>query len=97
MSPLTRALAIAVLVLTPILVVVFQRLEDIREIIRKRKNGELSLSPQSWFETNPQNKSGDPKTNICPNCHSVNPPDHQFCGYCGAAISSISSKEEPEK
>ncbi|MDK2980687.1 MAG: hypothetical protein PWQ55_1034 [Chloroflexota bacterium] len=93
MSPLMRGIAIAVLVLTPLILVVLQRLEAIREIQRKRKDGELDLSFQGLFA---QDKKADPDPSaqtICPQCHQPNPVDHQFCGYCGAKLSGKGENE----
>ena len=55
-----RGIAIAVLVLTPLVLVVLQRLDALREITRKRRNGELDFSIQGLFSQN--GKAGTPRT-----------------------------------
>jgi hypothetical protein len=93
-SPVMRIIAIAVLVLTPLVVVIFQRLEDIREINRKRQNGELDLSPGSFFPAGSRPNLGKPVEIICPQCHSSNPADHQYCGHCGAQLTPERENEK---
>ncbi len=89
-----RGIAIAVLVLTPLVLVVLQRLEALREIRRKRQNGELDFSIQGLFSQN--GKTGAPRTaeTTCPQCHKGNPSDHQFCGYCGALLTIKKGNEK---
>ena len=82
MSPLMRAIAIAVLVLTPLVLVVLQRLEALREIRRKRQEDRMDQPVQGSFTET-----------ICPQCHQSNPVDHQFCGYCGAKLSGKGENE----
>jgi hypothetical protein len=86
-SPVMRGITIAVLVLTPLVLVVLQRLEALREIKRKRQNGELDFSIQGLFPRNEKTGTPNPAETICPHCHKGNPSDHQFCGYCGEALS----------
>ena len=85
-SPVMRIVTIIFLILTPLAVVILQRLEDIREINKKRKNGELDLSLEGFFPRNEKSKQPKPGEAVCPQCHAGNPADHQFCGYCGALL-----------
>ena len=93
-SPVMRAIAIAVLVLTPVVLVILQRLEAIREISRKRKNGGLDLSFEGLFPHDKKTGTTQPAKVICPQCHKNNPADHQFCGYCGAAMTPERENEK---
>jgi NADH pyrophosphatase NudC (nudix superfamily) len=86
-NPVLRIFAIILLFLTPIAVVILQRLSDIRQIIQDHKDGKLSFNPGALFNSGfGDKKPARPDIVICPKCHSINPHDHQFCGYCGTAI-----------
>jgi hypothetical protein len=30
----------------------------------------------------------------CPRCRRLSPPDHRFCGYCGASLESVEAVEK---
>lgn len=87
-SPVMRVFAIAVLVLTPLALVILQRLEALREIRRKRRNGELDLSFNNLFTRDEKTGALRPAEATCPKCQKSNPADHQFCGYCGALLNT---------
>ncbi len=88
MSPVMRGIAIAVLILTPLGLVILQRLDAIREIRHKRQKGELDLSPQGLFTHSEGSSPSNTAPGICPQCNKLNPADHQFCGYCGASLNT---------
>ena len=81
MSPFMRFLIVALLFTVPILVMIFQRWEAVEEIIQSYKRGESPFSQDEIFS-----KAKPKDIIVCSKCYSVNPPDHQFCGYCGAPI-----------
>ena len=81
MNPFVRFLVIAVLVLTPIAVIILQRLSEVKEVIQRVKQGERLLGPDLPFT---QNNARDIK--VCPKCIAINPPENRFCGQCGAAL-----------
>ncbi len=93
MSPLMRAIAIAVLVLTPLVLVVLQRLEALREIRRKRREGKMDQPLQDPFTREVKTDPFLSTETICPQCHHSNPGDHRFCGYCGAELSDKGENE----
>jgi uncharacterized paraquat-inducible protein A len=93
-SPVMRVIAIAVLVLTPVALVILQRLEALREIKRKRQNGELDLSFDGLFSRDGKANTPQPAEAVCPQCHKSNPADHQFCGYCGALLTTKKGNEK---
>ena len=92
MSPFMRYLIVALLFTVPILVMLFQRWEAVEEIIQSIKRGESPFSQGAIFS-----KAEPRDIIICPKCFSVNPPDHQFCGYCGAPIQPADKPDEKEK
>ena len=94
-NPITRFFVIAAMIITPILVVILQRLSDIREIIQRYKNGDGSFDPKSLFFSNNFNEAPQKmRVSICPKCYKINPPDHQYCGYCGAEIKPMQQGDE---
>ena len=94
-NPITRFFVIAAMIITPILVVILQRLSDIREIIQRYKDGDGSFNPKSLFFTNNFNEAPrQMRSSICPKCYKINPPDHQYCGYCGAEIKPLRQGDE---
>jgi hypothetical protein len=85
LSPFMRIVVIAIMVIIPVAVVVLQRLPALKEIARRRKNGELSpVDTRSFLSF-----GGNNNVSVCPKCFRVNPPDNQFCGFCGTAIPCI--------
>jgi ribosomal protein L40E len=96
-NPITRFFVIAAMLITPILVVILQRLPDIREIIQRYKDGDTSFDLKSLFITNNFNEAShqsQKRSSICPKCYKINPPDHQYCGYCGAEIKPLRQGDE---
>ncbi len=85
LHPLVRALVIAVLIATPILLVILRRLPEIREILKHPGSEEREIRDAAW----PFNISGGKDVSICPKCYRQNPPDNKFCGYCGSELQFI--------
>jgi uncharacterized paraquat-inducible protein A len=93
-SPVMRIIAITVLVLTPVALVILQRLDALREIGRKRQNGKLDLSFDGLFTRDGKTNPPKPAEVNCPQCQASNPADHQFCGYCGALLNTSKGNEK---
>jgi ribosomal protein L40E len=87
-NPVMRVIGIILVCTIPIAVVILQRLDAVKLIIRDIKEGKFSLSFDDLLSPNNANIS------ICPKCHSANPPNHKFCGYCGAPLPPHPKDEE---
>jgi len=88
LHPLLRALAIALLITVPILLVALQRLPEIRELSKRPKNEAQESRDFRW----PFKYGREKNVSICPKCYRQNPPENKFCGFCGSKI--IYLKEE---
>lgn len=84
-NPIARVFLIAILIITPIAIVILQRIDTVREIIKSIKSGNFSQE-YSFGPLFGEDNQDERPPNICPKCYAVNPPDHKFCGYCGAEI-----------
>jgi len=97
LSPAARALIAAALVLIPILLVILQRLEDIREILRRRKTGGKLGSFREFL--NPASAHAGQGSNwiiYCPSCGAENPRGQAFCGACGKRLDPSAKDEQCE-
>ncbi|MCJ7520355.1 MAG: hypothetical protein MUO42_11885 [Anaerolineaceae bacterium] len=82
LNPLMRTLVVVILVTVPILLVILQRLPEIRKIINQPKQKDLAQKDEyAQF-----NLSSRKDVVICPKCFRQNPPDHKFCGFCGSEL-----------
>ena len=88
LHPMLRALAIALLITVPILLVVLRRLQEIRELFKRPKSGVQENQDFHW----PFKYGGEMNVSICPKCYRQNPTENKFCGFSGSRI--IYAKEE---
>ena len=82
MHPLVRVLVIIALMAVPILLVILPRLKEIRASLNLPKTEVPEKPAMQW----PFKYGSDKNVSICPKCYRQNPPDNNFCGYCGAEI-----------
>ncbi len=86
-SPALRVFVIIMLIITPLAVVILQRLDGIREIMRRRKEGTLTFNFGWLFNNPPDPPAGpNPPSQVCPNCKALNPGGQAFCGSCGTRL-----------
>jgi len=74
--PITRVLLTAVMILLPLALVVNYRLPALKELLRKDQSKEKDA----------QTSINAADGRICSSCHRCNPPDHDFCGFCGKRL-----------
>jgi len=86
LSPALRTLLIILLVATPLAVVILQRLDNIREIMRRRQTGE----PRPGGGLPPAKIPGQ----VCPNCRTLNPAGQAYCGACGTRLEGFSTDDQ---
>ena len=89
MNPIVRYLVIAFILIVPVLVVILQRLPELKELIQQIKNGESPFTSGLPFS-----QDGKRDIKVCPKCFSVDPPENQFCGRCGAALINDGPKSQ---
>ncbi len=95
LSPALRTLLIILLIATPLAVVILQRLDNIREIMRKRKEGSPSLNLDALFSRpNDQQPQAKIPGQSCPNCRALNPAGQAYCGACGTRLDGFSTDEQ---
>ena len=90
LSPAARTLFIAALMVLPLMLVILQRLDDIKEIRRRQKDGEKMLNFRGMFNAN-SHQTGPADTAACGRCGAQNPRGQAFCGACGNKL------DPPEK
>ncbi len=80
--PALRAVLIIALLTLPLLLVILQRLDDIREIRQRLKAGERIFNFIGTIGHNiaSADKSGEA---VCSRCGSGNPRGQAYCGACG--------------
>ena len=94
LSPAARALIAAALVFIPILLVILQRWEDIREILRRRKAGEKLGNLKEFLNPISTHAGQGARLTIdCLNCGAENPRGQAFCGACGKRLEPIAKDE----
>jgi len=81
MHPAVRALAIVIFILIPIALVIIQRLPGLKKAFKEMK--EEGRGMEDMFGL-PGSRKRDVK--VCPSCYRLNPPENQFCGFCGAEL-----------
>ncbi len=88
-SPALRIFVIIMLIITPLAVVILQRLDGIREIMRRRKEGTLTFN-FGWLFNNPPDPPVGPgsPSQVCPNCKALNAGGQAFCGSCGTHLAA---------
>jgi methionyl-tRNA synthetase len=95
LSPAARALIAAALVLIPILLVILQRLEDIREILRRRKDEGKWASFKEFLNPAPAHTGQGASLMVhCPSCGAENPRGQAFCGVCGKRLDPNTKDEQ---
>jgi ribosomal protein L40E len=87
-SPFMRFLMIVVIIATPLAVVVLQRLDAIREIIRIHKNGEPIFNFRDIFESERRVQDEPVQIVYCLHCGAANPRGQAYCGSCGNRLNA---------
>ena len=82
MHPVVRVLVIVTLASVPLLLVILPRLADIRKLLKQPKKDTAEKPDSIW----PFSLGGGRDVSICPKCFRQNPPDNNFCGFCGSEI-----------
>lgn len=82
LHPLVRTLVIGMLISVPVLLVILQRLPEIRKFFKQPDLKEK----EPWDGHSQFNFGSGREVSICPKCFRQNLPDHRFCGFCGSEI-----------
>ena len=82
LSPALRTVFVIILMTLPLLLVILQRLDDVKEIRRRLKAGEKIFNFKGMTSQNvtSTDKCGEIS---CERCGAPNPRGQAFCGACG--------------